>query len=51
MRQYRNRTGGGPPSEIKLSDFDQKLIDIVGLSNLDGDTKLLEIGFESNGTN
>lgn len=51
MRQHRNRTGGGPPSEKTLSDFDQKLIDVVSLTNLDGDTNLFEIGFESNGTN
>lgn len=47
IRQHRNRTGGGPPSEIFLSEFDQKMIAIVGISTIDGDTQLEEMGFDT----
>lgn len=45
IRQHRNRTGGGSPCNISLSEFDQKIIDVIGLSAADGDGELQEIGF------
>lgn len=44
IRQHRNKTGGGPPCNIVLTDFEERLISIVGLSSLDGDSDLNEIG-------
>lgn len=47
IRQHRNRTGGGPPSDITLSDFDLKMLEIIGEACADGDSNLNEIGFDT----
>lgn len=46
IRQHRNRTGGGPPSDILLTEFDLKILQIIGETSADGDSKLEEIGFD-----
>lgn len=46
IRQHRNRTGGGPQSDIFLSDVEEKIVQIIGLFSADGDTQLMEIGFD-----
>lgn len=46
MRQHRNRTGGGSPSDVKLTEFDERIIAIVGDFCTDGDSALTEIGFD-----
>lgn len=47
IRAHQNRTGGGPPCETKLNDFEQQILNIIGEFCADGDTNLEEIGFTS----
>lgn len=47
IRQHRNRTGGGSPSRIVLTEFDERILAIVGEFVADGDPALEEIGFNS----
>lgn len=47
IRQSRNRTGGGPPCEIVLSEFEERIVAIVGEFSVDGDSALMEFGFDS----
>lgn len=47
IRAYQNRTGGGPPCETKLNDFEHRILNIIGDFCADGDTNLEEIGFSS----
>lgn len=46
IRQHRNRTGGGSPSNVVLSEFDERIVSIVGDFCADGDSSLTEIGFD-----
>lgn len=46
LRQHRNRTGGGSPSKIIFSEFEERLIEIIGDFVADGDPALNEIGFD-----
>lgn len=45
IRQHRNRTGGGSPCGIVLSEFDERVLAIIGDHVADGDPALKEIGF------
>lgn len=45
IRAHQNRTGGGPPCDTKLNDFDQLILNIIGEFCADGDGNLEEIGF------
>lgn len=47
IRQHRNRTGGGSPCKVVLSEFDERVISIVGEFCVDGDSTLAGIGFDS----
>lgn len=46
IRQHRNRTGGGSPSNVVLSELDERIVSIVGDFCADGDSSLTEIGFD-----
>lgn len=46
LRQHQNRTGGGPPSSLTLTEFDQQILRVIGESCADGDSNLNEIGFD-----
>lgn len=47
IRAYENGTGGGPPCETKLNNFDEQILNIIGEFCADGDPNLGEIGFSS----
>lgn len=47
IRQHRNQTGGGPACTTFLSEFDERIVAIVGEFSFDGDSKLVEIGFDN----
>lgn len=46
IRQHRNKTGGGPACTTFLSEFDERMVAIVGEFSFDGDSNLMEIGFD-----
>lgn len=48
IRQHRNRTGGGPSSNILLSEYEQRIQSICG-NLMDGDVNLEEIGIAKSG--
>lgn len=45
IRQHRNRTGGGSPCKVVLSEFEERIISIIGDEIADGNPALTEIGF------
>lgn len=45
IRQHQNRTGGGQPCNIVLSDLEEKIVAICGKDSLDGDSNIDEAGF------
>lgn len=45
IRQHRNRTGGGPPTTLALTPFEERIKAICGSALMDGDPNLSEIGF------
>lgn len=45
IRQHRNRTGGGPPTTLVLTPFEERIKSICGSALLDGDPDVGEIGF------
>lgn len=46
IRQDRNQTGGGPPTETKLSELEEKVASICG-TEIEGNPHLEEIGIQS----
>lgn len=45
IRQHRNRNGGGPPTTLALTPFEERIKSICGSALMDGDPNLGEIGF------
>lgn len=44
IRQHRNSTGGGPPTTLALTPFEERIKDICGNNLMDGDENLKEVG-------
>lgn len=47
IRQHFNRTGGGPPTELRLTELEEKIVAICGEAAIDGDEAIDEMGFAS----
>lgn len=41
---HRNQTGGGPPTNLKLSELEELVVDFCGAEAINGNTQLNEIG-------
>lgn len=44
INNHRKETGGGPPTDLKLTELDEMVIDFCGKEAMDGNIELNEIG-------
>lgn len=46
INEHRNKTGGGPPTNLKLSDLEDLIVEFCGAEAMDGNPQLNEVGLD-----